>query len=287
MLTATGSIGLLFPPSLAVILYGVVAQIPIPDLFVAGALPGLLMVLTVGALGVYGARGSAVPRPRFDAREAAAALWESKWELLVPVVALYGMFGGFSTLTEAAAITAAYTLLVQCLIHRDLRPAGDLPRLLVKCVTLIGGVFVIIGVAMGLTNYLIDAQVPNAAAEWVRAHVDSPLVFLLALNLFLLIVGCLMDIFSALVVVVPLILPMGAAFGIHPLQLAMIFLVNLELGYLTPPVGMNLFLASYRLERPLVVVYRAATPFLLVLLAVVLLVTYVPWLTLAFVGDGG
>ncbi|MGH6932807.1 MAG: TRAP transporter large permease subunit [Dongiaceae bacterium] len=283
LLTATGSIGLLFPPSLAVILYGVVAHIPIPDLFVAGILPGLLMVLAVGALGVHGALKSTAPRPPFDGREALAALWQSKWELLVPVVAFYGMFGGFSTLTEAAAITAAYTLLVQCFVHRDLSLTRDLPRVLQKCTILIGGVFVIIGVAMGLTNYLVDAQVPDAAAKWVRAHVESPLVFLLALNLFLLIVGCLMDIFSALVVVVPLILPMGAAFGIHPLQLAMIFLVNLELGYLTPPVGMNLFLASYRFERPLAEVYRAAVPFLLALLAVVLLVTYVPWLTLAFV----
>ncbi len=285
LLTATGSIGLLFPPSLAVILYGVVAHIPIPDLFVAGIVPGLLMVAAVAALGVYGALSTRSPRPRFDPREAAAAIWGSKWELLVPAIALYGVFGGFSTLTEAAAITAAYTLLVQCIVHRDLRLADDLPGVLVECVTLIGGVLVIVGVAMGLTGYLIDAQVPNAAAAWVRANVDSRLVFLLALNLFLLIVGCLMDIFSAMVVVVPLILPIGAAFAVPPLQLAMIFLVNLELGYLTPPVGMNLFLASLRFERPLATIYRCAMPFLLVLLVVVLLVTYVPWLTLAFMED--
>jgi tripartite ATP-independent transporter DctM subunit len=283
LLTATGSIGLLFPPSIVIITYGVVSHIPIPDLFMAGIVPGLLMVTAVGALGVYGALQTRSPRPRFELREAVAAMWETKWELFVPVIALYGMFGGFSTLTEAAAITAAYTLIVQCVIHRDLHIIRDLPGVLLKCVTLIGGVFVIIGVAMGLTSYLIDAQVPDAAAAWVRAHVDSPFVFLLALNLFLLVVGCLMDIFSAMVVVVPLILPMGAAFGIPPLQLAMIFLVNLELGYLTPPVGMNLFLASYRFERPMAVIYRSAAPFLLVLLVVVLLVTYVPWLTLVFV----
>jgi C4-dicarboxylate transporter DctM subunit len=283
LLTATGSIGLLFPPSLAVILYGVVAHLPIPDLFKAGLLPGLLMVTAVCGLGVWHGLRTQAARPRFAAREAAAALWESKWEILVPVVALTGMFAGYTTLIEAAAVTAVYTLATQTLIHRDLHPIRDLPRVLLACVTLIGGVFVILGVAMGLTNYLVDAEVPRQAAEWVQAHITSRLVFLLALNLFLLVVGCLMDIFSAIVVVVPLILPMGRLFGIDPLQLAIIFLVNLELGYLTPPVGMNLFLASFRFERPVVAVARSALPFLVVLLLVVLTITYVPGLTLAFV----
>ena len=280
LLTATGSIGLLFPPSLAVILYGVVAHVPIPDLFKAGIIPGMLMVTAVCLFGVREGIRAKTPRPAFNAREAAAALWEAKWEVLLPVVALAGIFGGFTTLVEAAAITVVYALVAETLIHRELHFARDLPRVLIKCVTLIGGIFVILGVAMGLTNYLVDAQVPMQAAEWVRAHVHSRILFLMFLNIFLLIVGCLMDIFSAIVVVVPLILPISEVFEIHPLHLGMIFLANLELGYLTPPVGMNLFLASYRFEKPLVEVYRYAFPFLLLLLCVVLLITYIPALTI-------
>jgi tripartite ATP-independent transporter DctM subunit len=276
LLTATGSIGLLFPPSLAVILYGVVAHVPIPDLFMAGVVPGIVMVGAVCLFGVITGIRADAPRPGFDAREAAAAIWEAKWEILLPVVALFGIFGGYTTLIEAAAITAVYALIVETEIHGELHLTEDVPGILVKCGTLIGGVFIILGAAMGLTNYLVDAQVPMKAAAWVQAHVDSRILFLLALNVFLLVVGCLMDIFSAIVVVVPLILPMGRAFGIDPLHLAMIFLVNLELGYLTPPVGMNLFLASYRFERPLVNIYKSALPFLAILILVVLLITYAP-----------
>jgi tripartite ATP-independent transporter DctM subunit len=284
LLTSTGSLGLLFPPSLAVILYGVVAHVPIPDLFKAGIVPGFLLVSAVAIFSVREGLRSQVPRAVFHTREAMGALWESKWEILLPVVALVAIFGGFCTLIEAAAITVVYALVVETLIHRELHFTRDLPRVLLQCVTLIGGVFVILGVAMGLTNYLVDAEVPMKAAEWVQAHIHSRVLFLLTLNLFLLIVGCLMDIFSAIVVVVPLILPIGQAFGIHPLHLGMIFLANLELGYLTPPVGMNLFLASYRFDKPLVQVYRNAIPFFLVLLLVVLLITYIPALTIGAVG---
>ena len=179
-----------------------------------------------------------------------------------------------------------YALGVETLVHRDLHLTRDVPAILVKCVTLIGGVFVILGVAMGLSNYLVDAEVPMQAAAWVKAHIDSRILFLLALNLFLLIVGCFMDIFSAIVVVVPLIVPIGQAFGIHPLHLGMIFLVNLELGYLTPPLGLNLFLAAYRFDKPVVSIYRSAVPFLLVLVMVVLVVTYVPGLIIGVPGGG-
>ena len=278
LLTATGSIGLLFPPSLAVILYAVVARVPIPDLFLAGLVPGLLMVTAVGLYGVFQAITGGAPRSRFELREAAGALWEAKWEIMLPVIVLVGLFGGFCTLVEAAAISAVYALIVVTVIHRDLGLRHDVPAILIRCATLIGGVFAILGVAMGVSNYLVDAQVPMKATAWVQQHVDSRLVFLLALNIFLLVVGSLMDLFSAIVVVVPLILPIGQAFGIHPLHLGMIFLVNLELGYLTPPVGMNLFLAAYRFDKPLTEVYRAALPFLLVLLLVVLMVTYMPWI---------
>jgi tripartite ATP-independent transporter DctM subunit len=197
---------------------------------------------------------------------------------MLPVIVLVGLFGGFCTLVEAAAISAVYALIVETVIHRDLGLRHDVPAILIRCATLIGGVFAILGVAMGVSNYLVDAQVPMKATAWVQQHVDSRLVFLLALNIFLLVVGSLMDLFSAIVVVVPLILPIGQVFGIHPLHLGMIFLVNLELGYLTPPVGMNLFLAAYRFDKPLAEVYRAALPFLLVLLLVVLMVTYMPWI---------
>lgn len=279
LLTATGSIGLLFPPSLAIILYGVVAHVPIPDLFRAGVIPGLMMVAAVGTYGVFIGIRSRAPRPAFELRAAAASLWYAKWELMLPVVALTAIFGGFATLVEAASITVAYALLTETVVHRNLTWRRDVPAILLKCVTMVGGVFVILGVAMGLTNYLIDAEIPMRGAEWVRQTIESKLVFLLMLNLFLLAVGALMDIFSAIAVVVPLILPIGAAFGINPLHLGMIFLINLELGYLTPPVGLNLFLASYRFEKPILEVARNALPFFFILLVVLILVTYLPFLT--------
>jgi tripartite ATP-independent transporter DctM subunit len=277
LLTATGSIGLLFPPSLAVILYGVVAHLPIPDLFVAGLAPGVAMVLAVSAFGAASGIRAGVPRQRFHPQEAAAALWQGRWEVLLPLVALGAIFGGFCTLAEAAALTVVYALLVQLVIRRELR-LRQLGPILIDCAMVIGGVFAILGVALGLTNYLVDADLPAAAAAWAQSVIGSRLLFLLVLNLLLLVVGCLMDIFSAMVVILPLILPMAQAFGVAPLHVAMIFLTNLELGYLTPPVGMNLFLASYRLERPMATVCRSALPFLLILLAVVLLVSYAPLL---------
>jgi C4-dicarboxylate transporter DctM subunit len=275
LVTSTGSLGMLFPPSLAVILYGVVAHVSIPDLFKAGIGPGVLMVGAICAYGVYKGFTGGAERPGFKPGEALAALWAAKWELLVPAVALFGIFGGFGTLTEAAAVTVVYVFVIETVIHRDLRLTRDLPRVLVKSATLVGGVFVILGVAMGLTNYLIDAEIPAQAAIWVKTHIESRFLFLLALNLFLLVVGVL-DGFSAIIIAVPLVQPISAAFGIHPLHLAMIFLVNLELGYLTPPLGMNLFLAAYRFERPLAMIFRSAAPFVAVLLAVLLLVTYWP-----------
>src|SRR5207249_6832658 len=194
-------------------------------------------------------------------------------------VVLVAIFGGFATVVEASALTVLYAFFMQCFVHRDLSVGRDVPRVLLHSVVLVGGVMVILGAAMGLTSYMVDAEVPAKVLEWTKSHVHSPLVFLLYLNLFLLVVGCLMDIFSAIVVVVPLIVPVGMAFHIDPVHLGIIFLANMELGYLTPPVGMNLFLASYRFEKPLPEVYRAVVPMLLVLLAGVFLITYVPSLT--------
>jgi C4-dicarboxylate transporter, DctM subunit len=285
LLTSTGSLGLLFPPSLPVILYAIVARVPIPDLFRAAAIPGAILVAGVLFLSIReGVRGK-VERQPFTLREAGAALWEAKWEVLLPVVALVTLFGGFCTMIESAAITVVYALVVQTVIHRDVHPLRDLPRVLGSCVELMGGIFVILGVAMGLTNYLVDAEVPVKATEWVKAHIHSRWMFLLALNAFLVVVGALMDIYSAIAVVVPLILPVSAAFGIHPLHLGVVFLANMELGYLTPPVGENLFLASYRFEKPVLGVARAALPFLLLLTAMVLVITYAP--QLMFIGAGG
>jgi tripartite ATP-independent transporter DctM subunit len=281
LLTASGSLGLLLPPALPLILFGIVAEIPIEDLFIGGILPGLLLTSLIAAWGVREGLVTGAGRSRFAMGEVWAAAWQAKWELLMPVVVLVALFSGLATLVEAAALTALYALLVQVAVHRDLSVRADLLRVVAECVTLVGGVLIILGVAVGLTSYMVDAQVPMQLVAWAQDAIGSPLAFLLALNVFLLIVGCLMDIFSAIVVVVPLILPLGQVFGIHPVHLGIIFIANLELGYLTPPVGLNLFLASYRFERPLLEVSRAALPMLAILGVGVLLITYVPFLTLA------
>ena len=220
---------------------------------------------------------------RFDGREVVKALWEAKWELTLPAVVLVAIFSGYATPVEAAALAAVYAIVVQCFVHRDLDPRRRLLEVVTQCVVLIGGVLIILGVAKGLTSWMVDAQIPTRALEWVQSMIESKIVFLLCLNVFLLIVGCLMDIFSAIVVVVPLLVPLGAAYGIDPVHMGIIFIANLELGYLTPPVGLNLFLASYRFDRPLLQVWRAALPALAILALGVVLITYVPWLTTGLV----
>jgi tripartite ATP-independent transporter DctM subunit len=286
LLTASGSLGLLLPPALPLILYAIVAEIAPEDLFIGGILPGLLLVGLVAAWGVQEAVRAGVPRTRFDAREAVAALWATKWEILLPVVVLVAIFGGYATVVEASALAALYAFVVQAFVHRDLAPRA-VGRVLVDCVTTIGGVLVILGVAVGLTGYLVQADVPGRLLERTQAYIGAQWVFLLALNLFLLVVGCLMDIFSATFVVVPLIVPLGQAFGVHPVHLGVIFIANLELGYLTPPVGLNLFLSSYRFNRPLAEVAVASLPMLAILGLGVLLITYVPWLTTGLLALAG
>lgn len=279
LLTSAGSLGLLFPPSLAVILYGLIAELELRRLFVSGFVPAVLEIGIVGLFALYASHRAGIEKVDFDFRRSARALWQARWEVAIPFVVLGSILGGFATLVEAAAVTVLYAFVLEFFIHRDLKLGTDLVRVGGDAATLIGGVLIILGVALGLTNYLIFAEIPQAALESVQATISSPLVFLLLLNLFLLAVGCLMDIYSAIVVVVPLITPLGVLFGIDPFHLAIIFLTNLELGYLTPPVGMNLFLASYRFKRPLPEVYRAALPFLAIRAVAVLLVTYVPVLT--------
>ena len=279
LLTASGSLGLLLPPALPLILYAVVAQIPIEDIFIGGILPGILLTTMVAAWGAREGLRSDAGRSEFRAQEVFASLLAAKWELAIPVLVLVAMFSGLATAVEAAALTALYALIVQALIHRDLSVRRDLPRAFTECVTVIGGVLIILGVAQGFTSYLVGAQVPARLVDWVRGHITSRLAFLLVLNLFLLAVGWLMEIFAAIVVVVPLIVPLGAAFGIHPVHLGIIFIANLELGFLTPLVGLNIFLASYRFRRPVLEVCVAALPMMAILGIGVLVITYVPWLT--------
>ena len=279
LLTGAGSLGLLFPPCLPLILYAIVARIPIEDMFLGGIFPGILMLAVTAWWGVRQMPDRSVGRKTFDLMEARQAIWEAKWELLLPAVAFAGLFGGIATPVEAAALTALYAFVVEAFVYRDLKILSDVPGVMTECGLLVGGVLLILGVALGFTNYLVDAQFPSRAVDWVTGSIHSRWLFLLLLNLFLLVVGCLMDIFSAIVVVVPLIVPMGAAFQIDPIHLGIIFLANLELGYLTPPVGMNLFLSSYRFSKPLPEVYRSIVPMLFVLLFGVLLITYIPPMT--------
>lgn len=284
LLTGSASLGLLLPPALPLILYGIVAGVAISDLFVAGIVPGLLLIGMTAAWAVREGIRSDAPRTRFDLAEALASARAAVWDLLLPVVVVVAIFGGFATIIEAAALTAAYTVLLQLGIHRDVSVRRAVPRAMTEAVVLIGGVLVILAVAMGLTSFLVDAQVPALALEWLRERITSPLVFLLLLNVFLLVVGALMDIFSATVVVAPLLVPLGLAYGIDPVHLGIIFIANLELGYLTPPVGLNLFIASYRFERPIGEVARAVLPLLLIYAVGVVLITYVPWLTTGVLG---
>jgi C4-dicarboxylate transporter DctM subunit len=285
LVTASGSLGLLFPPSLPVILYSVVASVhdiavPADSLYLAGIVPGLLLVLIVAAYGVLVGRRVEGGRQPFKWRELAAASWSAKWELLLPAVIIWLFTSGRTSMVETAAFAVVYAVVTQCFVTRDIKFTRQLPQVLMKAGALMGAVLILLAVAMGLTSYLVDAQIADLLLEWVQEHIHSRIVFLLALNVLLLIVGCLVDIYSAIVIVVPLIAPIGAAFGIDPVHLGVIFLANLELGFLTPPIGINLFLSSSRFGFPLLRVYRDTFPFLLILLLGVLAITYVPDLSL-------
>jgi tripartite ATP-independent transporter DctM subunit len=250
-------------------------------LFTGAILPELVMVGCVAAVGVYmGLKYGAVRDP-FVFREAASAIWLAKWELMLPVIMVVGLFGGFGTLTEAAALTAFCAFVVEVFIYRDLKLTRDYREVFIECATIVGGILLIMGVALGFTNYLVYAEVPAKLIDWVQANVQSKYLFLLLLNLALLLVGALMDIFAAILVVVPLIQPLAVAYGIDPVQMGVIFIANLELGYLHPPVGINLFLSAYRFKKPMGTIIWATLPFLFILMGTVLLITYVPWLTTA------
>ena len=278
LLTASGSVGLLFPPSLPIIIYGVAAQVSIKDMFIGGIFPGLVMISALALYGIGFARKKHIPREPFRLRTALKEIRASLGEIFLPVAILLAYFGGLTTLVESSALAVVYAFFLEFIIHRDLR-IREMGRVLRKSIPIIGGVLIILALAKGLSYYIVDAEVPLALTHWVESHITSKYVFLLLLNLALLATGCLMDIFSAIMVVVPLIIPLGQIFGIHPVHLGIIFLANMELGYLTPPVGLNLFLSSYRFSEPLARIYRNVLPFFLIQLVTVLLITYIPFLS--------
>jgi C4-dicarboxylate transporter DctM subunit len=278
LLTASGSVGLLFPPSLPVIIYGVTAQVSIKDMFVGGLIPGAALVLAMGIIGILFSVKCKIKRHPVQFGQAASAFGRSLWEIMLPVLIAVLYFGGITNLQESAAFALIYTWAVETFVKKDLK-LRDISAVLSKCVPIIGGVLIILALANGLSYYIIDAQIPMKLAAWTESAISSKYVFLLLLNLALIVVGCFMDIYSAILVVVPLIIPLAGLFHIHPVHLGIIFLANLELGYLTPPVGLNLFLASYRFEEPMAKVYRDVLLFIGVRLATVLLITYVPFLT--------
>ena len=282
LITTSGSLGLLFPPSLPLILYGVIAETRIDHLFLAGIMPGFLMLLLLGVYSIKKGAATRGPRKPLPAGEMRRALRAAVWELPLPVIVLGGIYGGFFVVGEAAAVTALYVLLVEMCVHRDITPAR-LPSLVVRSMALFGGIFVVLAASMASTSFLIDQEIPARLFDFIREHISSKYTFLLLLNLFLLIVGALLDIFSALVLVVPLIVPIAQGYGVDLTHLGIIFLANLQIGYCTPPVGLGLFLASYRFERPIAQLYTATLPFLGILFVTLGIITYFPLLSLFLV----
>ncbi|MDD9937916.1 MAG: TRAP transporter large permease subunit [Myxococcales bacterium] len=279
LVTTGGSLGLLFPPSIPLILYGIVAGLVVDKVLVAGILPGIVVVAVLAIYSAYVGIRSGVARQGFDANEALRTLWVAKWEVAIPLVLIGGFVLGILRIHEASAFTAVYVLFIEVFVYRDIKITKDLPRIVVESMTLVGAILAIMATAIGFNSWMIQAQIPMQLLEWMESIVSSKVIFLLTLNVFLLVVGMLMDIFTAVVVVVPLILPMAYAYGIDPYHLAIIFLLNLEIGYLTPPVGINLFISSIRFGKPVTYLYRAVLPFIGILLITLLIVTYIPIIT--------
>jgi C4-dicarboxylate transporter DctM subunit len=280
LITSSGSLGLLFPPSLPIILYGFVSGVSIEKLFAAGLLPGILIVGSLCLFSIFMGKRWKLETPPFSVSEFLGAFREAVWELPIPFLILAGIYSGFCTATEAASFTVVYVLILKTIVFRELRPFTDVPRIMLESMKMVGGIMIVLGAALGFTNYLVDAFVPMKLFEFLKGMIESKIAFLVVLNLFLLLVGCMMDIFSAILVVVPLIMPLAEKFHVDPVHLGVIFLANLGIGYNTPPVGLNLFIASTRFERPIVELYRATLPFLLILLLTLALITYWPSLSL-------
>lgn len=280
LITTCGSLGLLFPPSLPIILYGIIGKVDIDDLFLAGLVPGLVLITILSGYAIYEGRGLKKKEKKLTWNEVLSAIWGARYEIPLPVLVLGGIYGGVLTASEAAALSAFYALVVNCFLTQDLSLTKDIPRVTSESLTLVGSILLILCCALGLTNYLVDEEIPMKILAAIESLITNRWIFLLLLNVFLLIVGCLMDIFSAIIVVVPLILPIAEKFGVNPVHLAIVFLTNLEIGYITPPVGINLFISSFRFNRPVVELYKVSVPFLLLMLLALLIITYIPWLTL-------
>ncbi|MET0047806.1 MAG: TRAP transporter large permease subunit [Sedimenticola sp.] len=290
LVTTSGSLGLLFAPALPLILYAVVAQqmglggnITVDAMFLAGILPGTLMLILLSGWSIWHSRNLFLPK--FSLAEASTAIKEAMWEIPLPIVILGGIYSGYFAISEAAAVTALYVLVVEVFIHREI-PLRKLPRVMRESMIMVGGILVILGVSLASTNYLIDAEIPSKLFDTIRSLVHDKLTFLLLLNIFLLVLGTMLDIFSALVLMVPLLLPIALGYGVDPVHLGIIFLANMQIGYFTPPVGMNLFIASYRFKKPIMQLYIATLPWFLILFGAVLLITYWPWLSLALLDSG-
>ena len=279
LITSAGSLGLLFAPSLPLILYGIVAEVSVEDLFLAGLMPGFLMLLMLSGYSVWKNRALRVPLADFSWKEVRMAIQEAAWEIPLPIVVLGGIYSGYFAISEAAAVTALYVLIVDVLILREI-PLRKLPAVMRESMVLVGGILIILGMSLASTNYMIDAGVPQKLLEYASQMVTSQMTFLLLLLAFLLVLGAILDIFSATVLVVPLILPVAIQFGVHPVQLGIIFLATMQLGYITPPVGLNLFIASYRFERPIIELYLSTLPFFVILMISVAIITFWPWLSL-------
>ena len=282
LLTSSGSLGLLFPPSLPMILYGVVAGVSIPNLFLAGLIPGIfLLVLLIGYSIYKGVRGEC-RIITFDRQELLQTSRETIWEILLPVVVFGGIYSGFLAVSEAAVVTLVYVLVVALAINRDVK-LRQMPTIIGKTVVMVGSIIIILGAALAFNSFLIDQQVPSKVLLWIQSHVQSKFLFLIVLNIFLLLVGCVLDIYSALVIVAPLIVPIAQGYDINLLHLGVVFLTNLQIGYSTPPIGMNLFIASLRFEKSIIRLGVASLPFLGILLVALLIITYVPALSLLLV----
>ena len=279
LITTSGSLGLLFPPSLPIILYGLVAKVDIDKLFKAGIIPGIFLILVLSFWSIRNGQRK-TEKKAFNKKLLVQAIWSARYEIPLPFLVLFGIYGGLTTPSETSAFTCFYVIVMNCFLYRDVKIFKDLPRIAFESMTLVGAILLILCCALGLTNYLVDEQVPMKLLALMKTFITSKIMFLVFLNIFLLIVGCLMDIFSAIIVVVPLIIPIAKEFGVNPIHLAIIFLTNLEIGYITPPVGINLFISSFRFKRPIQDLYRASFPFLILLLLALLVITYVPALSL-------
>ncbi|MBN1277709.1 MAG: TRAP transporter large permease subunit [Deltaproteobacteria bacterium] len=284
LVTTSGSLGLHFPPSLPIILYGFVSGASIENLFLAGLLPGILMVGVPCLFSIFMGKRWKLAKPSFSGQEFLFAIKDAAWELPIPLLIIAGIYSGFCTATEAAALTVAYVLFVKVVVFHELSLARDLPGIMTDSIKMVGGIMIILGAALGFTNYLVDAFIPMKILSLMEGMVETRIGLLLVLNVFLIVVGCMMDIFSAILIVVPLIVPLADKFGIDPIHLGVIFLANLGIGYNTPPVGLNLFISSSRFERPVVQLYKATLPFLFLLLFTLILITYWPSLSLFLPG---